>query len=158
VGWWPFNGNANDESGNGNNGFVSGATLTADRFGTTNKAYSFDEINDYIIANSLTSYISDILSISLWVNTTITPPLVSNYTVFELGGTGNTGVRWGCIAEPNNAVMAIGRGCSGTGNTPVSNNYTGGWANFVFVITVLNHSLYLNGVLLAFQQIVKSHH
>jgi hypothetical protein len=28
VGWWPFNGNANDESGNGNNGTViTGATL-----------------------------------------------------------------------------------------------------------------------------------
>jgi hypothetical protein len=23
VGWWPFNGNANDESGNGNNGTVN---------------------------------------------------------------------------------------------------------------------------------------
>ncbi len=23
VGWWPFNGNANDESGNGNNGIVN---------------------------------------------------------------------------------------------------------------------------------------
>ena len=31
VGWWPFNGNANDESGNGNNGTVNGATLTTDR-------------------------------------------------------------------------------------------------------------------------------
>jgi len=27
VGWWPFNGNANDESGNGNNGTVNGATV-----------------------------------------------------------------------------------------------------------------------------------
>lgn len=26
VGWWPFNGNANDESGNGNNGTVNGLT------------------------------------------------------------------------------------------------------------------------------------
>ena len=42
VGWWPFNGNANDESGNGNNGTVNGATLTTDRFGNANKAYSFD--------------------------------------------------------------------------------------------------------------------
>ena len=41
VGWWPFNGNANDESGNGNNGTVNGATLTADRNGDNNTAYSF---------------------------------------------------------------------------------------------------------------------
>jgi hypothetical protein len=38
VGWWPFNGNANDESGNGNNGTINGPTLTADRFGNANKA------------------------------------------------------------------------------------------------------------------------
>jgi len=40
--YYPFNGNANDSSGNGNNGAVAGATLTADRFGTPNSAYSFD--------------------------------------------------------------------------------------------------------------------
>ncbi len=32
VACYPFNANAKDESGNGNNGTVSGATLTADRF------------------------------------------------------------------------------------------------------------------------------
>ncbi len=48
VGWWPFNGNANDESGNGNNGTVNGATLTTDRFGNEGKAYSFDGVNDYL--------------------------------------------------------------------------------------------------------------
>ena len=32
VGYWPFNGNANDASGNGNNATVNGATLTNDRF------------------------------------------------------------------------------------------------------------------------------
>jgi hypothetical protein len=42
VGYWPFCGNANDVSGNGYNGTVNGATLTTDRFGVANKAYSFD--------------------------------------------------------------------------------------------------------------------
>jgi hypothetical protein len=42
VGWWPFNGNANDESGNGNNGTVNGATLTEDRNGNSNSAFIFD--------------------------------------------------------------------------------------------------------------------
>jgi hypothetical protein len=48
VGWWPFNGNANDESGNGNNGTVNGATLAADRFGTAAKAYSFNGSTNFI--------------------------------------------------------------------------------------------------------------
>ena len=41
-GYWPFNGNANDESGNGNNGTVNGASLTSDRNGVNNKAYNFN--------------------------------------------------------------------------------------------------------------------
>jgi len=48
VGWWPFTGNANDLSGNGHNGSVNGATLTADRFGVANRAFSFDGVNDFI--------------------------------------------------------------------------------------------------------------
>ena len=41
VGWWPFNGNANDESLNGNNGTVNGASLTTDRYGNSGSAYFF---------------------------------------------------------------------------------------------------------------------
>ena len=40
VAYYPFNGNANDYSGNGHNGTVTGATLTTDRFGNPNSAYS----------------------------------------------------------------------------------------------------------------------
>jgi hypothetical protein len=68
VGWWPFNGNANDESGNGNNGTVNGATLTNDRFGNVNKAYSFDGVDDFIdVGNSANLNFSDALSISVWL-------------------------------------------------------------------------------------------
>ena len=42
VAYYPFNGNANDESGNKNNGIVKGATLTTDRFGRKASAYSFN--------------------------------------------------------------------------------------------------------------------
>ena len=42
IGYWPFNGNANDESGNGNNGTVYGATLASDRDGNENSAYYFN--------------------------------------------------------------------------------------------------------------------
>jgi hypothetical protein len=40
VVYYPFGGNANDASGNGNNGTVLGATLTADRNSNANSAYS----------------------------------------------------------------------------------------------------------------------
>lgn len=48
VGYYPFNGNANDESSNSNNGTVSGASLSSDRFSKTNKAYSFNGFSSYI--------------------------------------------------------------------------------------------------------------
>jgi hypothetical protein len=48
VAYYPFNGNANDASGNGNNGTVYGATLTTGRFGAPNSAYSFSSTTQYI--------------------------------------------------------------------------------------------------------------
>jgi hypothetical protein len=48
VAYYPFNGNANDKSGNGNHGTVHGATLTEDRFGNADSAYNFDGVYDYI--------------------------------------------------------------------------------------------------------------
>ena len=42
VAWYPFDGNASDMSGNGNHGTVNGATLTTNRHGQANMAYSFD--------------------------------------------------------------------------------------------------------------------
>ncbi|MFM2037475.1 MAG: hypothetical protein RL432_414 [Bacteroidota bacterium] len=70
VGWWPFNGNANDESGNGNNGTVNGAILTNDRFGNSNSSFNFTDqlIQNIDIpqSNQLNSIQS--LTISLWCN------------------------------------------------------------------------------------------
>jgi hypothetical protein len=70
VGWWPFNGNANDESGIGNNGTVNGAVMATDRFGNANTSFSFDGIDDFIevdINNSLPIG----LSISVWVSSNL---------------------------------------------------------------------------------------
>jgi hypothetical protein len=53
VAWYPFNGNANDESGNGNNGVVNGSVLTPDRYAVTDKAYYFDGLNDNITVDIL---------------------------------------------------------------------------------------------------------
>jgi hypothetical protein len=65
VGWWPFNGNANDESGNGDNGITSNISLTTDRFGILNSAYYFSRFDSYIELNNsnVASY-----TISAWIN------------------------------------------------------------------------------------------
>ncbi|KPA14837.1 Laminin G, subdomain protein 2 domain protein [Candidatus Magnetomorum sp. HK-1] len=48
VAYYPFNGNANDESGNGNNATIHGTILIEDRHGNSDSAYYFDGTNDYI--------------------------------------------------------------------------------------------------------------
>ena len=69
VGYWPFNGNANDESGNNNNGTVNGATSTTDRFGVANKAYSFDGVNDLISISAQTTINQQSnYTVSFWFN------------------------------------------------------------------------------------------
>jgi hypothetical protein len=68
VAHYPFNGNANDESGNGNDGTVLGATLCSDRFGNENAAYIFDGINDLInIGNNSSLEITGDMSMSVWI-------------------------------------------------------------------------------------------
>ena len=54
VGYWPFNGNANDESGNGNDGSNFGAIDTTDRFGQVNSAYLFS--NSYIEVQPISAF------------------------------------------------------------------------------------------------------
>ena len=67
VGWWPFNGNANDESGNKNHGTVNGATLTPDRNGNKNSAYAFNGINTQITLPFNNSQLSNNYVISAWI-------------------------------------------------------------------------------------------
>ena len=69
VAYYPFNGNANDESGSGYNGTENnGVTLVTDRFGNVNSAYSFDGVDDYIdiSASSIISFTGDFTTNS-WV-------------------------------------------------------------------------------------------
>ena len=68
VAYYPFNGNANDASGNGNNGTVNGAVLTTDRLGASNAAYSFNGSNSSITFASLPLAQVDNWTISAWVN------------------------------------------------------------------------------------------
>jgi hypothetical protein len=88
VAWFPFNGNANDESGNGFNGVVTGTKLTTDRKGNESSAYAFD-VNQFItIPNSKDLNLYP-LTISLWYNVSTlnkTVPLIKKYTAASWNG------------------------------------------------------------------------
>ena len=83
VGWWPFNGNANDESGNGNHGTVNGATLTADRFGNVGMAYYLNGITDFIQTTYPGISSSGSRTVTFWANPEV---VASNNYAFSYGG------------------------------------------------------------------------
>ncbi len=147
VGYWPFNGNANDVSGNNNNGTVNGATLTSDRNGNANSAYSFNGSSNFIqVANSSSLQNVNSITISAWINIT---------QLYQSGGSGffpivsksNSQGTYGnyafgfwspnIIAHLNNAETATA--------FPFS---IGNWQNVVVSIGNGTTSFYLNGNLL----------
>jgi hypothetical protein len=71
VAFYPFNGNTNDESGNGNHGTNYGATPVSDRFGKANSAFFFDGLTNYIDISSIASQLNGVRtgSISIWFKT-----------------------------------------------------------------------------------------
>lgn len=56
IAWYPFNGNANDLSGNGLNGIINGSSLTNDRFGNMNAANDFNGLSDFIVLNDINAF------------------------------------------------------------------------------------------------------
>ena len=68
IAHYPFNGNADDESGNSYDASIVGPELTNDRFGNENAAFFFDGDQDYIQANTKLPINSFPMSISVWIN------------------------------------------------------------------------------------------
>jgi hypothetical protein len=68
VAFYPFNGNANDESGFSNHGTVHGAVLSPDRNGNPNSAYFFNGSNSNIaVPVSPSLSFQEAVSINFWM-------------------------------------------------------------------------------------------
>lgn len=68
VGYWPFDGNANDMSGNENNGTLHGTTFITDRHGNTGHAMYFGTENYIEVANSSSlNSIGNSITIAAWI-------------------------------------------------------------------------------------------
>ena len=151
VAYYPFNGNANDESGNGNDGDIneetdSEPTLTTDRFGNENSAYSFDGINDFIVIDPEFSYSNEI-SMGGWLKIdalskgiTIVSKRFGNFggEDFQLyyEGPGDykmVGILWGLSTER----------CRGTINSVIDND----WHHYFFTYDGSFMVMYIDGVI-----------
>lgn len=147
VGYWPFNGNANDVGGNGNNGVVTGASLTTDRFGNANSAYSFDDNSDYIdCGNSSSVNITGSITLSAWINAT-------NFNT-ENGIISKNG-SYDLITSANNTIPPLDkiRWLEAGGFLFTSPIQQGTWLHIVatFDLTTQTKKVYVNGTLFASQ-------
>lgn len=152
IGYWPFEGNANDVSGNNNNGTVNGATLNQDRFGNANSAYVFDGVSNYIdIANSsIAAFGTSSFTVSCWFNS-------SNNHLGDLIRYDNcvTGSGWGIQYHFRNGVYGMDGyefPTSRNGNQvqQQQGNVNGVWQLITFVrnVTTMKDQLYINGILI----------
>ena len=88
LAYYPFNGNYNDESGNGNNATgKNGAFLTTDFLGRPNKCAGFDGVDDYLIVTGSGKLNSDTVTVSVqvMVNNANRSNTIINRVGFETG-------------------------------------------------------------------------
>lgn len=70
LGWYPFCGNTNDISPNGNNGFATGPlTYTTDRYNNPNTAIQFSGNGESVRTNKIDRTTTNSFSYIVWVNT-----------------------------------------------------------------------------------------
>ena len=82
VAHYEFEGNANDSSGNGNNGTEYGGVEFAD--GIIGQAGSFDGVDDYILVPNSSTFPTNAITLSYWINRDSIPSQLDNYISKEL--------------------------------------------------------------------------
>lgn len=175
VAYYPFNGSANDESGNGNHGILCGPKvpqLTTDRFGNKNSAYEFGGYYNYNwirVPNSKTLIFDKEFTISLWIQQTELAGMDGwgEYTTDSPGFTPISKAGDGNATYPGLYIMT-GKGSNGQGLSVSTNNSNGNshsqsnwnhnfgysksdyklgdWLHIVLVVKNKDKILYLNGV------------
>ncbi len=153
VAYYPFNGNANDESGLGKHGTVEGAVLAVDRFGVANQAYSFNGINNRIttVGEAGLPIGTNDFTISIWFSTDL--PIAGDYR-FIVGNSALNQFQLALgsldIAEPNKQIQFY----NGSGEqifSPAQTWANGQWTHVVVTRITNQVSIYRNSVLLASQ-------
>jgi hypothetical protein len=146
VAYYPFNGDANDESGNGNNGTVNGAILTSDRFSQPNSAYLFNGVNSYI---QLEKNFPDMtnMTVSAWVQYTSGSYINGQGTILDDSDTtASNDFEFGVSDSTDAIIVATKSGYSLTQNVPLGRSISNVWVQLIWVITGSGSIVYLDGV------------
>jgi hypothetical protein len=148
VAYWPFNGNANDESGNGNNGIVIDATLTTDRFENPLSAYSFNGVNSRIVLSSLFHYSPINLTLHAWVKYDNDAPerkmIIAKLTGGDTSGNLALEIRGCFIAMQFNLGDGFDGWHQAVGTTPLASDC---WYHVAATYDGSRIKVFLNGVL-----------
>lgn len=154
VGYWPFTGNTNDLSGNGNNGVVNGATLTADALATPNNAYHFDGNTQFIEVPNSPSLVfgTNQISLSFWIKVESFPPSFSDIIISKQSGSGSSQSGFN-IAQANQTSLGllVSAGGSNFGGTPPIPSNSTNFNIFHHAVVIYDNGVgtsYLDGVLI----------
>lgn len=147
IGWWPFNGNANDESGQNKHGKVIGAILSEDRNGNPNKAYYINSPAPGISVDSV-KIKSFNFTLSYWVNYQSIP------STANISDISHDWYKLGCFnvyRDTNNkitvATPAVSPNWEQFSKKTVidSNTILNQWMNIVIVRSGIKVNIYKNG-------------
>jgi len=142
VAYYPFNGNANDESGNDYSTNTNGSpTLVNDRFGELDKAYSFDGVDDYFVSDDVSPFELQEFTFSMWMK----PDDFIGQNVFF----GKDDVHRGFLfytRQDSSIAMQLGNGTWNVQNTN-SELSTKKWTHFVSTYDGTNLKAYFDGEL-----------
>jgi hypothetical protein len=145
VGWWPFNGDADDESGNGNNGTVDGATLTADRFGNAGKAFSFGGTDFITVLNSSSLNVGNHLTINCWIKPYFLSSQTSPQSIVRKGGSYTPS--WTLNQEQGKYIMISNNGNWVGAPSPLNLIDTTQWSMLTGIITIDSIKILFNSQL-----------
>lgn len=129
-----------DISKYGNNGTISGASLTTGKF---DNAYSFDGINDYINTSTSILPTSEInFTISAWANYAG----AGRYIIAQINQTANGGIAIYRGTDDSLQLFVDTSTCYATGANHISTQIgTGNWFNILATYNGTGYSLYVNG-------------
>gem|GEM_PF-3892056 len=146
VAYYPFNGNANDASGNKNIGVVHSAVLSTDRFGNPSSSYTFNR-NAYIEINGASFEFINNFAISLWINPASSQTTYSE--IFSKSHNSFNGFQFEQQASSTNYYCLGYYYTSGSGRSSCVQFIANNWNHFVFTKADTIASYYLNGALTA---------
>jgi hypothetical protein len=149
VAYYPFNGNATDESGNGNTGTATGVTYQTDRFGDTNKSAFFSgSLTSYIqVSNRPSLFNSAALSVSVWVY--VENGGMDYSRIFSKGWSPNAVEAIINVDRSQPKTVGFGGAYNGVGYgvTSVKSLTYAVWTMLVFTDDGYKRSVYINGQL-----------